>query len=79
MFWIAWPEAPLIRLSITETTMSRPVLLSTVTPISQKFEPTTEERWETDRPADPDERLFPVEFPIENRCLLGGHIFFSFA
>ena len=37
MFWTAWPAAPFTRLSMALTTIARPVLASSVTPISQKL------------------------------------------
>ncbi len=37
MFWIAWPEAPLIRLSRAEITIARPRMRSLATPMNVMF------------------------------------------
>ena len=41
MFWIACPEAPLTRLSVTASTMARPAMRSGNTPMTQWLEPRT--------------------------------------
>ena len=41
MFWIAWPDEPLTRLSKVETRMARPGSRSSNTPSRQKLEPRT--------------------------------------
>jgi len=40
---MACPAAPLIRLSMTDTTMTRPVFRSAVKPMSQKLDPRMED------------------------------------
>src|ERR1039458_8733668 len=44
IFWMAWPAAPFTRLSMALTTTARPVLGSTVAPMSQKFVRATDRR-----------------------------------
>src|SRR5262249_34384457 len=41
MFWIAWPDAPLVRLSSAATIMARPGTRSATTPMNVMFDPRT--------------------------------------